>query len=294
MTTYQPNAATAERRIDWPLVSFFILAYAIAWGAFGIIALIARQAGLDSAQTLMAMGEAYQFEGVNLGVQNWLVYLLTRLADFSFSIAGVIMISVTAGRVGLRELWERLTRFRIGWGWYVVGLLPVFLYILATALAGAFSPADLSMSAITTALFSLHAGFFVSLFLRGAMGEELGLRGFALPRLQENNSPFRASLIIGLLWGAWHLPVLIGREVLSIVAFSLLSFGLSFLFTYMFKGSGGSLIPVLLFHATQNWEEGFETVFPALIGTDWELVSTLALLLIGIVAGVLVWRNSRS
>jgi membrane protease YdiL (CAAX protease family) len=143
-------------------------------------------------------------------------------------------------------------------------------------------------------LFSLQAGFFVSLFLRGAMGEELGLRGFALPRLQKTNSPFRASLIIGLLWGAWHLPVLIGRDVVSVVAFGLLSFGLSFLFTYMFNGSGGSLIPVLLFHATQNWEEGFETVFPTLVGTDWELVSTLALLLIGIVAGVLVWMNSRS
>jgi len=294
VTTYQPEFATAERRVDWPLVFFFALAYAIAWGTFGIAGLIARQAGLDSAQTLMAMGEAYQFEGVSLSVPYWLVYLLTRLADFSFSIAGVIMIAVTAGKVGLRELWGRLTRFRIGWGWYVVGLLPVLLYILATALAGAFSPADFSMSAISTTLFSLQAGFFVSLFLRGALGEELGLRGFALPRLQENNSPFRASLIIGLLWGAWHLPVLIGRDALSIVAFGLLSFGLSFLFTYMFNGSGGSLIPVLLFHATQNWEEGFETVFPALVGTDWELVSTLALLLIGILAGVLVWRNSRS
>jgi len=293
MTTYQPEATTAERRVDWPLISFFALAYVIAWGTFGIIALIARQAGLDSAQSLMAMGEAYQFEGVSLGVPYWLVYLLTRLADFSFSIAGVVMIAVTAGRAGLRELWGRLTRFRIGWKWYVVGSLPVFLYILATALAGAFSPADFSLSAISTALFSLHAGFFVSLFLRGAMGEELGLRGFALPRLQQNNSPFRSSLIIGLLWGAWHLPALIGRDVVSIVAFGLLSFGLSFLFTLMFNGSGGSLIPVLLFHATQNWEEGFETVFPALVGTDWELVSTLALLLIGIVAGILVWRNSR-
>lgn len=293
MTTYQPEVTTTEQRIDWSLVSFFALAYAIAWGAFGIIALIARQSGLDSAQTLMTMGDAYQFEGAELAVPYWLVYLLTRLADFSFSIAGVVMIAVTAGRVGLRELWGRLTRFRIGWVWYAVGLLPVLLYILATALAGAFSSADFSMGAISTALFSLHAGLFVSLFFRGAMGEELGLRGFALLRLQENNSPFRSSLIIGILWGAWHLPVLIGRDVLSIVAFSLLSFGLSFLFTLMFNGSGSSLIPVLLFHAAQNWEDGFEVVFPALVGTDWELVSTLALLLIGVVAGVLVWRNGR-
>ena len=175
MTTFKQQT-TSGRSIDWPVILFFVLAYAIAWGTFGIVGLIARQAGLDSAQTLMAMGEAYQFEGVSLAVPYWLVYVLTRLADFSFSIAGVVMIAVTAGRVGLRELWGRLTRFRIGWVWYVDGLLPVLLYILATAFAGALSSSDFSMSAIATALFSLQAGFFVSLFLRGAMGEELGGR----------------------------------------------------------------------------------------------------------------------
>ena len=140
---------------------------------------------------------------------------------------------------------------------------------------------------------TLTYGFFVSLFLRGALGEELGLRGFALPRLQERLSSFRASLIIGVFWGAWHLPVLIGREPLSIAAFALLSIGLSMLFTWLFNGSGGSLIPVLLFHAAQNWEDGFEVLFPGLVGTEWELVSTLSLLLIGVVASVLVWRNGR-
>jgi membrane protease YdiL (CAAX protease family) len=271
-----------------------VLAYAIAWSVFGIIGLITRQSGVESAQALMAMGESFNFEGVNVTIVPWLIYLLTRLADFAFSIAGVVMIAVTAGRTGLHELWQRLTRWRIGWGWYVVGLLPIILYLLATAVANAFPSATFTTSTITTALFSLSSGFFVSLFLRGALGEELGLRGFALPRLQARMSLFRASLIIGVLWGAWHLPVLIGRDLLSIVAFSLLSLGLSMLFTLLFNGSGGSLIPVLLFHASQNWEEGFETLFPSLVGREWELVSTLSLLLIGLVAGVLVWRNGRS
>jgi membrane protease YdiL (CAAX protease family) len=291
MAYHQQDITTSERRMDWPLILFFIMAYAIAWGAFGIVGLIARQSGLDSAQTLMAIGESYQFDGVSLSVAPWLVYFLTRIADFAFSIAGVVLIAATTGRAGLRLLWRRLTRWQISWYWYAAGFLPVVLYGVATAFAGAFPSADLSPTAVSTALFSLQAGFFISLFLRGALGEELGLRGFALPRLQEKMSPFRASIIIGVLWGVWHLPVLIGRDLLSIVAFSLLSIGLSLLFTGLFNGSGGSLIPVLLFHATQNWEEGFETVFPSLVGTDWELVSTLALLLLGVVAGILVWRN---
>ncbi len=294
MTTYKQEKSVRERQLDWPLILFFVLAYAIAWGAFGIVGLIARQSGIADAQTLLAMGEAFQFEGTALSVPQWFVYLLTRFADFAFSIAGVVMIAVTAGRTGLRKLWQRLTHWRIRWYWYALGLLPVVLYGVATAVANAFPSANITAQTITTALFSLHAGFFVSLFLRGAMGEELGLRGFALPRLQERMSPFRASLIIGLLWGAWHLPVLIGRDVLSIVAFSLLSIGLSMLFTLLFNGSGGSLIPVLLFHASQNWEDGFEVLFSSLVGTEWELVSTLSLLVIGLVAGIMVWRNGRS
>lgn len=292
MTTVQQET-TSKRSIDWPIILFFVLAYVIAWGAFAILGLIARQSGLDSAQTLMGMGEAFQFEGANLVVPEWLVYSLTRLADFAFSIAGVIMIAVTAGRVGLRELWQRLTRWRIGWQWYVLGLMPLVFYGVATAVSGAFSSANFTTTTFNTALFSLGSGLFVSLFLRGAFGEELGLRGFAVPHLQTRMSPFRASLIIGVLWGAWHLPVLIGRDVVSIVAFSLLSIGLAMLFTWMFNGSGGSLIPGLLFHATQNWEEGFETFFPVLVDTNWELISTLSVLLLGLIAGIVVWRNGR-
>ncbi len=106
-------------------------------------------------------------------------------------------------------------------------------------------------------------------------------------------SPFRASLIIGLGWGLWHLPVLMAREPVTIGLFLVLAVGLSFLFTLMFNGSRGSLIPGLLFHATQNWEEGFETLFPALAGTDWETPSTLALIVIGLGAGVVLWIRRR-
>ena len=123
------------------------------------------------------------------------------------------------------------------------------------------------------------------------MGEELGLRGFALPRLQSYRSPFGASVIIGFFWAAWHIPVLIGRDIISGIAFLLLAFVLSFIFTFLFNKSQGSLITVLLFHAAQNSEEIFETLFPALIGTDWELTSSLALLAVGIIVGVVLWRD---
>jgi membrane protease YdiL (CAAX protease family) len=277
--------------MDWYLVFFFAMAYAIAWGVLGVLGLIARRSGVDSGLTLLQMGEAWQFEGATLSVAPWLVYLLTRLADFAFSIAGILTIFLTAGTTGLRELWGRLTQWKISWHWYALGLLPLLLYGVATVVAGALPSADWSVGNVWLALVGLNAGILPSLFLRGAMGEELGLRGFALPRLQQTNTPFRASLIIGVLWAAWHLPVLIGRDILSIVVFCLIAIGLSFLFTLLFNGSGGSLIPVLLFHATQNWEEGFETIFPSLVGTEWELISTLSLLVLGIIAGILLYKK---
>jgi membrane protease YdiL (CAAX protease family) len=289
MRSKSETGAARARGVDWPIVAFFVLAYAIAWGGWLVLGAIARQSGVDDTAAFLAQAEALQFEGVALAAPGWAVYLLTRLLDFAFSISGMIMIAFTSGAAGLRLLGRRLLRWRIGLRWYALGLLPLLLYLVAALVAGA-APVFTS-DTLPRILFSAEAGLLVSLFLRGAFGEELGLRGFALPRLQTTMTPFRASLVIGLLWGLWHLPVLLGRDTVSLVAFLLLSFGLAFIFTWLFDGSGGSLIPGLLFHATQNWEEGFETVFPALAGSDWELLSTLALLVVGMVAAVVVWRR---
>ena len=231
--------------------------------------------------------------GSEVSAPTWVLYLLTRLGDFAFSIAGVVMIAATAGVAGLRQLGRRLVRW-VGRRWYAVGLLPVLLYVVAAAAAGALPSVELSSRTITTALFSLEAGLLVSLFLRGALGEELGLRGFALPRMQETMAPLRASLIIGVLWGVWHAPVLIGRSVLTVAAFFLVALSASVLSTWMFNGSGGSLVPVLLFHATVNWEEGIETLFPALAGADWEAPAVLGLLIAGVAAGAALRRSAHA
>ena len=280
-------------KVDTPLLLFFLIAYLIAWGMIPILNKIAHSSGLDSWQTLSQMAEALNFEGVDLPVAGWVVYLITRLQDFSFSLAGIIMIAVVSGREGLKELGQRLIRWRFHWKWYLFAFLPFGLYFLATVLSGSLSSFQFSGNTLLTILFQAETGFLIYLFLRGPMGEELGLRGFALPRLQSYRSPFSASVIIGVFWAAWHIPVLIGRDVVSVIAFLLLAFMLSFIFTFLFNKSKGSLIPVILFHAAQNSEEIFETLFPALIGTDWELISSLALLVIGIIIMVVLWRESR-
>ena len=258
---------------------------------FPLLGLIAQQSGVSDAATLSQMAETLDFGAVILSVPGWVVYLITRVQDFAFSIAGVIMIAYLYGRSGLQELGQRLIQWRVRWQWWLVAFLPFGLYGLATIVAGAVDSFTFTGQTLYSILFSAEAGFIVYLFLRGPMGEELGLRGFALPRLQATMSPFRASVIIGALWAAWHIPILFGRDLVMIIAFLLLAFVLSFIFTWLFNGSGGSLMPVLIFHAAQNAEEVFEIMFPALLETDWELVSSLALLMIGVIAGVILWRQ---
>ena len=88
------NAQT--RRIDWPLIAFFCLAYGIAWGMIPLLGTIARQSGLPVGQTLPAwqalsrMGEAWDFGNTDLVAPGWVVYGITRVHDFgSLHISGV-------------------------------------------------------------------------------------------------------------------------------------------------------------------------------------------------------------
>jgi membrane protease YdiL (CAAX protease family) len=104
------------------------------------------------------------------------------------------------------------------------------------------------------------ANFVVFTLLTGPVSEEFGWRGYLLPRLQGERSPLKASLIVGVLWGFWHTGpdfwriLLQGdpRAFLYPLAMTLGTVPLSILFTWMFNGTRGSLLPVMLFHASFN------------------------------------------
>jgi membrane protease YdiL (CAAX protease family) len=279
------------RRIDRPLVVFFGLAYLITWGLIPVLAVIARASGLPGWESLHRMGETLDFAGAGLAVPGWVVYLITRVQDFGFTIAGLIVVAVVGGRAGLAELGRRLVRWRIRWYWYLVALLPLGWYLLGVAVVGALPSFRMDTGLLRASLIGVEYGFLVLLLTRGAMGEEVGLRGFALPRLQGRTTPVRAGVIIGVLWGAWHLPVLLGRSPAAIVLFLLTVVALSLILTWLFNHTAGSLIPVLLFHAAQNSTGIVESHFPAVAATSWELVAALAVLVLGAAAAVSMRRT---
>jgi uncharacterized protein len=213
------------RRPDLPLILFFVLAYALAWAPIALLAAIAAGRGLPDWQTLHDLAENYDFQRAG-----WAAYALTRVQDFAFTLSGIVFTVATGGWRGLVELGRRLLHWRIRWYWYLAALVP-FAWSLSLPTLPAF------------------LGF---LLLRGAMGEEPGLRGFALPRLRTHTTPVKAALVIGVVWGAWHLPVLLRRNGFEIALFLLTVVALSLILTLLSEGSGGSLIPPLVFHAAVN------------------------------------------
>jgi membrane protease YdiL (CAAX protease family) len=169
-----------------PLLSYFVLAYTISWIFWLPVALSQSGIGLLPIRIPMTLMTGGAFGPIG---------------------AAYIMTAITSGRVGVRQLLRRVVLWRVGPQWYAFALvgLPVLLWlgvVLAfpdarTALGPAALPAILSMFAVAFPIQLLQSGLF----------EEPGWRGFAQPRLQEAYGALTGSVILGLLWGFWHLPL---------------------------------------------------------------------------------------
>jgi uncharacterized protein len=98
--------------------------------------------------------------------------------------------------------------------------------------------------------------FLLFIFPGSAGGEEIGWRGFALPLLQAVRSALGASVVLGVVWGVWHLPLfLLGADIRPVSLFPawvLLTVAASVIYTWMYNGTGGSLLIVVLLHAASN------------------------------------------
>ena len=211
------------------LVAFFAIAFALSWYPWILALLRGRTSGPNPLGPL---------------------------------VAAIIVITIVSGRSGLREFFSRLVRWRVAAKWYaVVFAAPVLVCLVAAALTLCFVRDSQMMALSAEKMRELPDRFlFILLFI--GLGEEPGWRGFALPQLQTKHCPLIASLILAALWTLWHLP-LIGNEFpWPIVApFVLSVFGATFVLTWMFNGTKGSVLLPMLFHATVN-NVGAGLIFP--------------------------------
>jgi membrane protease YdiL (CAAX protease family) len=173
-----------------PALSYFALTFAISWG--GLLLVIGGPGAIR--------GTAEQIGRL------WLPALLATFAGPP--IASILLTGIVAGRAGLRELRARLLRWRVGLRWYAIALLtaPVLVSAILLALSlssAAFIPGIIVASdKLALVLFGVTWGL-----VGGGLLEELGWTGFAVPSLRQRYDALTTALIVGLLWGAWHLPI---------------------------------------------------------------------------------------
>ncbi len=163
--------------------------------------------------------------------------------------AAALMAARMSGRDEWRALVARIAHWRVGVGWYLLALLlPVAVSALRSLLEfarGAEGPIRLQpISALGLVVFVLVAG------------EEIGWRGFALPKLRERCGPWTSSVILGTLWGLWHLPVFflegghqVGHPFVPYLGYTI---GLSILLTFLAERTLGSVLIATLFHGAVN------------------------------------------
>ncbi len=184
---------------------------------------------------------------------------LNALTVWSPGLAAMFLSWRMSGKPGIRSLFSSLARWRIPARWYAAALaLPPLLWGLAFGIDRLAGRSYELGPALLVSTFSAATAFMVPVAvvftLPNALGEELGWRAFALPRMQERWGPLWASVGLGLFWGFWHVPARIAWADGAVPAVSLLAMMVNaipaaILFTWLFNRTGGSLPIVCLHHA---------------------------------------------
>src|SRR5918994_1182555 len=250
-----------------PIITFFVLTYMITWAIESPLVFLT-----DSVTDTQGL-------------------VLVILASNVPSAVAIVLTAVVLGRGALRKLLGRLLIWRVNPFWYLVVFLgPVALtggVVGLNALMG--GPAlSLGMTLVGAAIF-----FAFSVVPGSALGEEIGWRGYVLPRLQSRMSALSAALLIAPIWGLWHLPLwLTGDPVKTptfYVPFVVGVFALSVILTWVYNSTGGSLLMVVLLHATANlpitlaiYDLGIRATVPVLL---YFALMVVAAIVVVIVAG---------
>jgi uncharacterized protein len=205
------------------------------------------------------------------------------------AVAGVIMLAVTSGRLGLRCLWRRTITWRLAWYWYVIGP-----GLVASYLGGAYLLNLLAGASITNLPHFPRIAIFLELLLLGGLWEELGWSGYALPKLQKHfarrsNGTLIATLVTGTLRSIWHLPLFIYGHI---PWFDLLIFSFAFqiMISWLFNRTGGSVLIVMLFHFTSNILAG-GIMIPIFMGAAQTNYYILFVTIACIIALVILWKS---
>jgi hypothetical protein len=244
-----------------PIIAFFVLTFVLSWWTIPLY--------------IMSLSPSPLFPGPLL--------------------AALIVIPITQGWAGLRELGSRMIRWRVGWRWYAVALgIPLTAAAVAWALNVALGAPAPSLATLPplTAVLMVFALRLVNP-LDGPIGEEPGWRGVALPGLQgSGRSPLVATLILASLVALWHVPLVFAHQLPPVGLLGPIAF--AFVATWVFNHTGGSVFMILVMHAAEGTLGLLAgTVFAgaALAQLSWIYVAVWFVVAIGLV--IFDWKAWR-
>ncbi len=236
----QVSGSGSQRQV-WMDVRYVILTYAISW--------------------LIWVPGVVWWVGSGSEDLPWWLLVLGLVGAYGPSIAALILTHKDKGAPGVRQLLGGLTVWRVAPGWWGVALF-CFPAMLAAAIAiyhftggvpGDFQPG---------AWYFLVPIVLVTALPFGPLGEELGWRGYALPRLQARYSALTSSLIIGVVWTFWHVPLFwvpgaaLGPwetvSIASVSTYLVSTIGTAIIFTWLFNNTRGSVLLAIVLHITTN------------------------------------------
>lgn len=212
-----------------PLVTFFVLTYAVMWTFFITVAAAAIPA------------------------RSPLGFLLLLLGTFAPSLVALWLTARAEGGTGVRTLLGRVVQGRVAAQWYLFAVAYIPAVKLTVALIQRVTTGEWPLFGDDPWYLILLAIAFSTPF---QAGEEIGWRGYALPRLAARFGLARASILLGLIWASWHLPQFFIPQAdtygQSFFVFVLQVTALSVAMAWLYAHTNGSLLPVMLMHAAVN------------------------------------------
>jgi CAAX protease family protein len=215
-----------------PVRVFFRLAFALTWGIGAVGLLIGLW--MPALRPLSTSSPLYY------------------LAAYCVSLAGIGLTARYEGREGLRSLGRRLIPWRSSLGWY---LIVVAGYAAMTTIS-LYLPALVHPEATVTPVRPLGTLASAIVGDPGPIGEEFGWRGFALPRLLARLPPLQASVVLGIVHAAWHLPLFfipgMPQTQLSFPLFTVGVLSIAIFDTAIYLHTGANLLLAVLVHMMAN------------------------------------------
>jgi membrane protease YdiL (CAAX protease family) len=229
-----------------PLLGFFLLSFAISWILW-----------------IPLMYGHFQYGWTTWEGDSWtnIRTMLGLLGSLGPAISAIILTYKLEGKEGIQRLLARLRLWKVNIVWWLIGFYSWWLLNSMVALVLQLAPFQNVFLQAVYSLINIPALiFFLQMpLLLGGVGEELGWRGFALPKLLSKHNLITSSLMLAVPWMFWHAPLALFSEwrgnlpiALFCVKYALLLLPLTIIFTWFFQKTKGSILLAIVFHRALN------------------------------------------